>query len=73
VLILSNEDRPGVIGNLGNTLGSHGINIASMQIGRDKPGGKALSFLQIDDDPGEEVIEALTSLPHVMSVTKVKF
>ncbi len=73
VLVLSNEDRPGVIGNLGSTLGAHGINIASMQIGRDKPGGEALSFLQIDDDPGEDVLDELSKLPHIKTVTKVKF
>jgi D-3-phosphoglycerate dehydrogenase len=73
VLVLSNEDRPGVIGNLGSTLGTHGINIASMQIGRDKPGGQALSFLQIDDDPGPEVLAELAKLPHIKKVTKVKF
>jgi D-3-phosphoglycerate dehydrogenase len=73
VLVLSNEDRPGVIGNLGSTLGAHGINIASMQIGRDKPGGEALSFLQIDDEPGEAVLEELSKLPHIKTVTKVRF
>lgn len=73
ILILSNDDRPGVIGNLGNTLGSFGINIASMQIGRDKPGGEAVSFLQIDSDAGDDVIEALSALPHIKSVTRVKF
>ncbi len=73
VLVLSNEDRPGVIGNLGSTLGAHGINIASMQIGRDKPGGEALSFLQIDDEPGDNVLEELSKLPHIKTVTKVKF
>jgi len=73
VLVLLNDDRPGVIGNLGSTLGAHGLNIASMQIGRDKPGGEALSFLQVDSEPGEKVLEELTKLPHIKSVTKVKF
>ncbi|UCF31370.1 MAG: phosphoglycerate dehydrogenase [bacterium] len=73
VLVLSNEDRPGVIGNLGKTLGDHGINIASMQIGRDKPGGEALSFLQVDSEPGEDVLKALKKLPHIKTVTKVEF
>ncbi|UCG38894.1 MAG: phosphoglycerate dehydrogenase [bacterium] len=73
VLVLSNEDRPGVIGNLGSTLGALGINIASMQIGRDKPGGEALSFIQVDSEPGEEVIKALSKLPHIKTVTRVKF
>ena len=73
VLVLSNDDRPGVIGNLGKTLGDHGVNIASMQIGRDKPGGKALSFIQVDSEPRPAVIKALESLPHIKTVTKVKF
>ncbi len=73
VLVLVNEDRPGVIGNLGKTLGDHGINIASMQIGRDKPGGEALSFLQVDTEPGEEVIKALGKMKHIKTVTKVEF
>ncbi|MGD8353592.1 MAG: ACT domain-containing protein, partial [Pseudomonadota bacterium] len=73
VLVLSNEDRPGVIGNLGSILGAHSINVASMQIGRDKPGGEALSFLQIDDEPGEEVLKEISKLPHIKTVKKVKF
>ncbi len=73
VLVITNQDRPGVIGNLGNTLGSHGVNIGSMQIGRDQPGGIALSFLQVDAEPDEKVLEALRKLPHMMSVKKVKF
>ena len=44
-----------------------------MQIGRDKPGGEALSFLQIDDEPSEKVLEELAKLPHIKTVTKVKF
>jgi hypothetical protein len=44
-----------------------------MQIGRDKPGGEALSFLQVDSEPGEEVIAALGKLQHIKTVTKVKF
>lgn len=73
VLVLSNEDRPGVIGNLGSILGAHSINVASMQIGRDKPGGEALSFLQIDDEPGEKVLKEISKLPHIKTVKKVKF
>ncbi len=73
VLVLRNDDRPGVIGNLGKTLGSHGINIASMQIGRDEPGGEALSFIQVDSEPGDNVIEALMKLPHIKTVTRVNF
>ena len=42
------EDRPGVIGRVGNIFGSAGVNIASMQVGRRKQGGEALMALAVD-------------------------
>jgi D-3-phosphoglycerate dehydrogenase len=42
------EDRPGVIGSVGTTLGKAGVNIASMQVGRRKQGGEALMALAVD-------------------------
>jgi D-3-phosphoglycerate dehydrogenase / 2-oxoglutarate reductase len=41
-------DRPGVVGTVGRLLGDEGINIASMQVGRDARGGKALIALTVD-------------------------
>jgi D-3-phosphoglycerate dehydrogenase / 2-oxoglutarate reductase len=42
------EDRPGVIGTVGSLLGSAGINIASMEVGRKEAGGSALMGLTVD-------------------------
>ena len=42
------EDRPGVIGTVGTLLGSAGINIASMEVGRKEAGGLALMGLTVD-------------------------
>jgi len=42
------EDRPGVIGKVGSLLGSAGINIASMEVGRKEAGGTALMGLTVD-------------------------
>jgi D-3-phosphoglycerate dehydrogenase len=42
------EDRPGVIGRVGTILGTAGVNIASMQVGRRKQGGEALMALTVD-------------------------
>ncbi len=48
MLVIHNLDRPGMIGDLGTMLGNRGINIASMQFGREKPGGNAISILALD-------------------------
>ena len=48
VLILENDDIPGVIGKIGTRLGREGINIAQWRYGRDAPGGRAVSFINLD-------------------------
>lgn len=50
------EDRPGVIGAVGTALGRHGINIATMDVGRKAPGGTALMGLVLDSPVPPEVI-----------------
>ena len=44
VLIAANEDRPGMIESLGQVLASHNINVSNMALGRDRPGGTAVSL-----------------------------
>lgn len=68
ILLIHTEDRPGVIGNIGMTLGARGINIGNMQFGRDRKGGKSLCILHLDSLPSKEVLDDLLGLPHVMSV-----
>jgi D-3-phosphoglycerate dehydrogenase len=41
-------DRPGIIGTVGTILGSHGVNIATMDVGRKNEGGEALMCLTVD-------------------------
>ena len=48
-LVTCHKDKPGIVGQTGNLLGSHGINIASMTLGRNDAGGDALMILSIDD------------------------
>jgi D-3-phosphoglycerate dehydrogenase len=48
LLFLIYEDRPGVVGAVGNILGAAKINIANMQVARDKAGGEALMALTVD-------------------------
>ena len=40
LFMMRNKDRPGIVGWIGSIMGKHGVNIASMSLGRDKAGGQ---------------------------------
>lgn len=67
VLLLENQDVPGIVGKLGSCLGSHGVNIASMSLSRNEAGGRALTLLNLDSAPARETLNALTSEPEIHS------
>jgi D-3-phosphoglycerate dehydrogenase len=72
ILFFHNHDQPGVIGNVGNTLASHGINIGQMHLSRDRLGGTAISIVHIDNPVSHTVLEALRRLPHIISAIQVE-
>lgn len=72
MLVLSNVDKPGVVGNMGTLLGQHNINIARMQFGRDVPGGKVVSVISIDSPATPELLDNIRKLPNVLSVKQIK-
>jgi D-3-phosphoglycerate dehydrogenase len=53
------DDRPGVIGAIGTILGSEGINIADMRVGRRERGGEALMALTVDQPLTTDVLQRL--------------
>lgn len=72
MLVLTNVDKPGVVGNTGTLLGQHNINIARMQFGRDVPGGKVVSVISIDTPASDELLDNIRKLPNVLSVKQIK-
>ena len=50
ILVLSYEDRPGMVGRIGSILGRLNINIASMHVGRKTKRGRAIVVLLLDED-----------------------
>ena len=42
------EDRPGIVGTVGRMLGEASVNIAGMQVSRDRRGGHALVAMTVD-------------------------
>ena len=49
MLYTTNEDVPGIIGALGQTMGSNGVNIANFPLGRSAAGGEAIALLYVDE------------------------
>src|SRR5215467_793607 len=60
ILVLSYEDRPGMVGKIGTILGRRNVNIASMHVGRRTKRGNAIVVLLLDEDVPPEVMEEVT-------------
>lgn len=71
ILVVSNHDQPGIIGRVGTILGEHGINIAAWRYGRNEPYGLALSFIGVDSDVPEHVLNTLLNFEPVRWIKKV--
>ncbi len=65
------EDRPGMVGTVGGVLGEAGINIAGMQVSRDRQGGGALVALSVDDAIPAEVLEEISTAIDALQVRAV--
>lgn len=71
LLLIYNNDKPGVIGSIGSLMGKNNINIARMHFGRESAGGMAISVVSIDSVPSPEVIEEVKRLPNILSVKQI--
>jgi D-3-phosphoglycerate dehydrogenase len=68
MLVISNDDRPGVIGTVGLLLGNAGVNIADMDVGRVAAAGTAVMLLAVTAEVPPHVIETLRDAPGILSV-----
>lgn len=73
VLVLQNRDVPGVIGQVGTVFGAYGVNIGEWRMGRLAPGGEAMSFINVDGEVPQAVLDALAAIPAVNSLKLVSF
>ncbi len=72
LLLLTNKDRPGMIGHIGSLMGRHSVNIASMSLHRDEAGGHALTVLNLDSAPPQGVLDELQRDPDIRDVHVVE-
>ena len=72
MLVMSNKDVPGIIGQIGTILGKNSVNIAGMSFGREEKGGKAVSVLNVDSDVPKNVLDEIRKAENIFSVKLVK-
>jgi D-3-phosphoglycerate dehydrogenase len=72
ILMLHNRDVPGVVGAVGTLLGQRNINIAGLELGRERVGGMAVSLVHVDGLIPSEVLTELRTLPHIVSAQLIR-
>ena len=72
MLFISNKDTPGIVGHIGTVLGKNKINIAGMTFGREKPGGNAVTVLNVDSHLSAKVLDELKTHKDISDAKLVK-
>ncbi len=67
ILYLRNRDEPGVIGQVGSTLGNMGVNIATFALGRREAskGAEAVSLVRLDGEVSDRILGAIRGIPAI--------
>ena len=68
VLVIFNDDKPGVIGSVGTVCGKHNINICTMGVGQKPAEQKAILAVSLDKEPDAEAVEELGKLDFVNEI-----
>jgi len=71
VLIVEHNDQPGVIASVSAILAEHAVNIASMEVSREKRGARALMVIETDQPVDDEAIAAVAGSVAVTGVRAV--
>ena len=71
ILYLRNRDEPGVIGQVGTTLGKHGVNIATFALGRRDAtrGAEAVALVRVDGEVHASILEPIRA---ITAITEAK-
>lgn len=65
LLLITNEDTPGRVGQFGSLLGEHKVNIGNMSLSRGNSGDLALTVLNLDSAPSDDVLALVEDIPGV--------
>lgn len=73
MIFVRNQDKPGFIGAFGSLLGNAGVNIATFNLGREKPGGDAICMVAVDEPVSDKVLAEVSALPMVVRARRLAF
>ncbi len=73
MLFVRNADKPGFIGRFGMLLGDNGVNIATLNLGREKPGGDAICIVSLDEALSDDMLAKVRGLEHVVRANRLAF
>jgi D-3-phosphoglycerate dehydrogenase len=76
MLIVANDDQPGVIGEVGTILGRHRVNIANFALGRHA--GGAVGVVNVDEESGtpdalDRAADEIRRVPAIREVSVIRF
>ncbi|MFH1351118.1 MAG: phosphoglycerate dehydrogenase [Pseudomonadota bacterium] len=72
ILLIHNEDIPGVIGRIGITLGKHKVNIGRMNVGQEKEKKQNVVLLTTDVTVSDDILEELRRMDNVFSARRIE-
>ncbi len=73
MLYVRTADKPGFIGQFGSLLGEAGVNVATFNLGRDKPGGDAICYVAVDEAISDALLARIHEIPMVKRARRLKF
>lgn len=73
MLYTTNEDVPGIIGTLGQTMGENKVNIANFTLGRKAAGGEAIALLYVDHPVQDDVLQKLAQTGQFRQIKPLAF
>jgi len=72
LLSVVNNDRPGVIGDVGTVLAKNKINISLFELSRNMPDGQAMSLFRVDSHVDDAALQALRDIDNIVSVRRIE-
>ena len=73
MLYVTNQDKPGFIGNFGTAMGEAGVNIGRLNLGRESVGGDAILLVELDEPITDGNLAKIRDLPLVVSADRLAF
>ncbi len=73
MLYVENQDKPGLIGNVGNLLGEAHVNIANFHLGRNADRTRAVAIVSVDTDVPDSLLQDIRAVPNVLRAMILRF